>query len=452
MEIHIAGAGAGKTTTMSETVRHIRQDLDESLKIFCIAFTNNAVKCIKDKLQEYYGEVPSNIIISTIHSFLYNEFIKPYYYLLYDKQYNSISVSNLPSNTSYKNAKITRLEKQNILHQTVIPERAKWILCKKSGDRKQIKEKRNIIKNTFKKYCGAICIDEAQDIDKDMLEIIKSLQELGISLILMGDPKQDLKGYKCLRKLTELYPKDVKYIDICHRCPHQHIKLSNSIVPIEEKQICEKTNGLIEICFGSKKSIQDILNNQTFDLKYISKKQGIYNTHQTSNITTCQKALFEEITTALRKSCTELSELQLLSKAYSLSNNLINTYKSNGDKLLSMRLTFKDISLEPHDYGCIINAIPEETISSDTNKIIIDSIDSVKGLEGRKCLFILTTDLAAYLLGDKTDSNATKCRLYVALTRSLNYLLIYITPEVEEKYSYECIKTFFNQYSISEKI
>lgn len=63
----------------------------------------------------------------------------------------------------------------NVLHQTVIPEHAKWVLCKKSKDTKNIKDGRQIIKNAIVKYCGAICIDEVQDIDKHMQEIIEEL-------------------------------------------------------------------------------------------------------------------------------------------------------------------------------------------------------------------------------------------------------------------------------------
>ena len=44
------------------------------------------------------------------------------------------------------------------------PEHAKWVLCKKSKDTKNIKDGRQIIKNAIVKYCGAICIDEVQDI------------------------------------------------------------------------------------------------------------------------------------------------------------------------------------------------------------------------------------------------------------------------------------------------
>lgn len=94
-----------------------------------------------------------------------------------------------------------RLDDMNVLHQTVIPEHAKWVLCKKSKDTKNIKDGRQIIKNAIVKYCGAICIDEVQDIDKHMQEIIEELSGMEIPMILMGDPKQDLKGFKCLRNL-----------------------------------------------------------------------------------------------------------------------------------------------------------------------------------------------------------------------------------------------------------
>ena len=95
--------------------------------------------------------------MSTIHSFLYREIIKPYYHLLYGKKYEKISISDLPQDAKYKNAKIKRLDELNVLHQTVIPEHAKWVLCKKSKDTKSIKDGRVIIKNAIAKYCGAIC-------------------------------------------------------------------------------------------------------------------------------------------------------------------------------------------------------------------------------------------------------------------------------------------------------
>ena len=128
MEINIAGAGAGKTTKMSDKIILLRNQIDENKKLFCIAFTNSAVDCIRRKLCEHYVQIPENIIVSTIHSFLYREIIKPYYHLLYGKKYEKISISDLPQDAKYKNAKIKRLDELNVLHQTVIPEHAKWVL------------------------------------------------------------------------------------------------------------------------------------------------------------------------------------------------------------------------------------------------------------------------------------------------------------------------------------
>lgn len=84
MKISVAGAGAGKTTAMSDMVIRLRTEMDAHMNIFCITFTNNAVTCIEEKLKKHYGRIPDNITVSTIHSFLYREFVKPYYFLLFN--------------------------------------------------------------------------------------------------------------------------------------------------------------------------------------------------------------------------------------------------------------------------------------------------------------------------------------------------------------------------------
>ena len=121
MRIGIAGAGAGKTTAMANTIIQFRSEIEDHKKVFCITFTNNAVKCISGKLQEHYGRIPDNIVVSTIHSFLFQEFVRPDYYLLFGKQYERISVAELPGVPAYRNGAIGRLEDKNVLHQTVIP-------------------------------------------------------------------------------------------------------------------------------------------------------------------------------------------------------------------------------------------------------------------------------------------------------------------------------------------
>ena len=446
MKISIAGAGAGKTTAMANTIGELRSKMDSHLNIFCITFTNNAVSCIEKKLKQRYGVIPNNIIVSTIHSFLYQEFIKPYYYLLYGKHYERISTAELPKEVIYRNAKIKRLEDKNILHQTVIPERAKWVFVKKSDDRKIIKEKREVIKSTFKSYCGAVCIDEAQDMDSNMLEIVCALHEMNVQIIMMGDPKQDLKGHKCLRTLAAQYPDTVEYLNVCHRCPQKHLNLSNQIISAQERQHSGKSTGRITVWFENDKSGKELLSDGRFDLVYISQKQGIYETHGHETVRNIKMAICEEIEAAMRVSHPAVTELILRRGSYYLAEQLIENYRSYADGPKAMRVTFKNEPLsDKKAYGRIINLLPKELTIVEPDRVVVNSIDSIKGQEGSNCLFILTADLAAYLFGDKNDDTITKNRLYVALTRSLDDLTILITDGVKLKYGRNFILNFFEK-------
>lgn len=81
--------------------------------------------------------------------------------------------------------------------------------------------------------------------------------------------------------------------------------------------------------------------------------------------------------------------------------------------------------IDSRRYGIIINLFEDESPIKQEDKIFVKSIDYIKGMEGEKCLFILTNDLAAHLFNNNTETNKTKNKLYVALTRSLNELSIY---------------------------
>ena len=65
MKISIAGAGAGKTTTMADTIVNLQSEMNSHLNIFCITFTNNAVACIERKLKKHYDELDRLTIFIT---------------------------------------------------------------------------------------------------------------------------------------------------------------------------------------------------------------------------------------------------------------------------------------------------------------------------------------------------------------------------------------------------
>lgn len=76
-----AGPGAGKTYWLINNVKRIIEDstkLNVASKIACITYTNVAVEEIQNRL-DMTGD---RVIVSTIHSFLYNCLVKPYAFLL----------------------------------------------------------------------------------------------------------------------------------------------------------------------------------------------------------------------------------------------------------------------------------------------------------------------------------------------------------------------------------
>lgn len=407
MKIYVAGAGAGKTTALAKHIIELKEKTDVHKILYCITFTNNAVACIKKKLLEYYTAIPNNIIVSTIHSFLYNEFIKPYYFLLYEKQYVKISVSELPNTPQFKNAKLNRLNNQNILHQTDIPQKAKWVICEKSSDNKKIIQKRKIILKKFCDYCGAICIDEAQDIDNNIFEIIKKFKDIGIELLLMGDPKQDLKGTGCFKKLIEGWKDCVEYLEICHRCPQCHIEISIRIVSDLEKQISHKKGGTVHVYFESEINCAELIKSQQYDLKYISSKRDGFDTHKNNCMNIIQLSLEEEIENVLKELYPLKSNIIIKRSSQYFAETLIKVYFESGDKKKAMEKVFPH-KLEKKNYGIIINSIPEPENVSIRECVTVSSIDAIKRQEGKKCLFILTTDLASYLFQSNEKANKTK--------------------------------------------
>ena len=279
-----------------------------------------------------------------------------------------------------------------------------------------------------------------------MQEIIEELSGMEIPMILMGDPKQDLKGFKCLRNLMSIYKQNVRYISECHRCPQLHLELSNRLVDKNEKQKSEKDSGQLSVYYESEIDCHTLIERQKYDLMYISQKQGVYETHdyKKNNI---RENLAEELEPLLFENHPTKDAQTVKKVAYYYAGKMIEKYRNTGKKKDAMALLSKCEKIDSRRYGIIINIFEDESPIKQEDKIFVKSIDYIKGMEGEKCLFILTNDLAAYLFNDNnTEANKTKNKLYVALTRSLNELSIYILKEVENKYTKKRIQDFFEGY------
>ncbi|MEK0153381.1 3'-5' exonuclease [Tetragenococcus halophilus] len=107
-------------------------------------------------------------------------------------------------------------------------------------------------------------------------------------------------------------------------------------------------------------------------------------------------------------------------------------------------------ALLPKDYKGLEEVMYRSLGSDQENRIKISSIQSIKGLDEEKCLFVVTSQFIPYLKQDRNkDSIRMKSHLYVALTRAKSKLTILICKDVEEKYRKEDIMDLFDKYGIT---
>lgn len=447
MKIIVAGAGAGKTSSMAQLVLD-RYNETESKIIYVITYTNAAKNHIKNKIKELNGIVPKRILVETIHSFLLKEFIFPYHHLLYEQQYTRASQIKLPDDFRYKAAKLKELGTNKNVHVEKVTEIAKWIIFGKSNDKEAIKEKREKILSIVSRYLDSVFVDEAQDMDNHFLKIIEVLEEQGINLCLVGDPKQDLRGRFSLNELMEKYNDRVTYKPENYRCPVSHVLFANSYISDEEQQVpMTETLGSLSFSYESQLNIEELLTSKKWEYVYIYKKNGRFLTHAADkNI--AEQNLEYELKSLMAKSGVidnEIDKNSFVLKKYILGN----LPRLNYHQIFSVLERILSINLTRQDKGKLASSLTLNLEVSNQNGLVINSIDSIKGLEADNCIFVLTTDLAPYLFKEKTEKNKMLNYLYVAITRSKKELLILVTREVEEKYSKDIIDSKFHSLGIN---
>lgn len=438
MRIVVAGAGAGKTTTMAEEVLTRYGELENGKIIYVITYTNAARDHIRNKIAEQHGSIPTQIKVETSHVFLLQEIIFPFHHLLYGQLYSRVSLINLPDSHTYKAKKLKELREQNIIHVEEVTKIARYVVNGKSDDRKIVKDKRVKVISIIKKYLDSIFIDEAQDMDADLSKIIKVFYNNGFYLHIVGDPKQDLRGRNEFRHLIKSYSRLVEYKRENHRCPISHVKLSNKYVQKEERQEYQTEEvGNINYLFEKDINISNFFDDQAFDYIYIYQKNERYITNSKDR-EAHKKLLGYELKCLLQKS--KFAENQVEKRVFVLFRWVQkNLASKNNWGIINGISNLLSLELSSQDKARMIAALDFNRESSNAEGIIVDSIDKVKGLEGNSCLFILTTELAEYFFQNKTEQNKIANYLYVALTRSKMKLVILVTTEVEEKYKREWI-------------
>lgn len=443
MKIIVAGAGAGKTTSMAQMVlERYRENRDQKI-IYVITYTNAARDHIRNKINELNGCIPKQILIETLHSFLIREFIFPFHHLIYEQRFTKVSHIKLSNTPQYKALKVKELTNNQLIHVEKVTETAKWIINGKSNDTRSTKLKREKILGIVSRYFDSIYIDEAQDMDQHLPEVMEVLDGKGINICLVGDPKQDLRGRNAFKTIIERHKELVTYKPENHRCPVSHVVLANNYITEEEQQTPEsEVLGTLEYTYESQEDIGEFFNDGQWDYAFILKKNDRFITHF-SDTSTADKNLSYELKCLVKKA--SINEKDIDKIVYLLRKSILNNLQrisyfeifSNIEKYLFIKLTKQDRGKLAGAFE-LVQATPKE------QGILVNSIDSIKGLEGDKCLFLLTTDLATYLFKENTNQNKMQNYLYVSLTRSKKILMILVTKEVEAMYSKEYIDSRFS--------
>ena len=107
-----------------------------------------------------------------------------------------------------------------------------------------------------------------------------------------------------------------------------------------EKQHSEKEDGSVVICFASDKSIAELLLEKKFDLKFVSQRQSIYETHTREKSKDIREALCEEISIVMQNNHPNITDLACMRESYYLGEKLLNNYICCKDKQEAMNQTF----------------------------------------------------------------------------------------------------------------
>ncbi|UOR10985.1 UvrD-helicase domain-containing protein [Halobacillus amylolyticus] len=450
MNIVVAGAGAGKTTSMAEVVISRLKEVANGKFIYVISYTNSARDRIREKIRENEGSIPRQVKVETIHSFLLREVIYPFNHLIYGDFYKSASQMPLPTKHAFKASKKKELREKNLIHVEDVTKTARYLLCGKSNDTKKIKFRRDNALKMLSGYLDSIFVDESQDMDNEFSKVLSMLNHNNISVNLIGDPKQDLRNRGAFRQIIsgEI---PVKYKPENHRCPIIHVDFSNRFIASEEHQISTKEDGTLKYLVESSCDIQKEIESDIYDLAYIYQKNARFKTHKEDK-TKIESQLFYELKILTRKS-SSMKEKNIDQQAYILLRKTINTIKDRKSTRTIFNGLENDLSIimDYKDKGKIGSAVDEyRRVLSDEPGVLVNSIDGIKGLEGDNCLFIVSTQLAPYLFKEVVDQNKMMNYLYVGLTRSKSDLTIMVTKEVEKEYGYQYIRHQFKELGIEE--
>lgn len=200
--IKIAGPGGGKTYSMIQDIKDKLKGLESYRNLVVITYTNSATEEIQSRLSKEI-DIPENVFIGTIHSFLIKFIVNPYSGIFFD---------NIPNDKIYTDYDLDKFDYikriQDPQEKNIEKSRIKKILQKKgiiSFDdildisNKIVKDSSNkkIIAEKISKKIKYLFIDEYQDVCNKVYDIVEEIRKAKYTHIYcVGDPEQYIDSYR----------------------------------------------------------------------------------------------------------------------------------------------------------------------------------------------------------------------------------------------------------------
>ena len=444
IEVQIAGAGAGKTCGLAEVLIAHMKACTNHKKTFALTYTNSATAKIELEIIKQHGFIPPNLYIQTVHSFLLNEIVYPFSSFTLGDVYNDVSIMPI-GNPKYKARLFKQLRERNVIHAENVYNISKQIVDETVSrhntiaKRTKVKKLLAIIENCFRK----IFIDEVQDLDGDALRFFEVLGSNDIDVYMIGDPKQAIKYPKALDNFvdkvsTEEYTTILEINNQTRRVPKEILAISNSFCSEDQQQesLSEVAGELMYI-----ESTDDRYDDLLF--RYIYTKQIVCIDQKTGRYSTSSKVKHSfprEIEEMIRESNHKKDKTLFVKAALS---DFMNDVENHGNKrAIAVLIARHLLNLEKHHFAQLYGLC--SVCDADNVQYIVQSIDSVKGLDADTCVIIASPNILKYLLKDNLKAenyfNKEWKRVYVALTRTKQRLVLALDHELLPRVDIEAVK------------
>ncbi len=235
----IAGPGAGKTHNMVGKVLTALNDLKANKFCCVITYTNAATEVIRSRISRKI-DIPPNLFIGTIHSFMNNFFVIPFFNLYISEFVEKASQKgnelifresvNINWLTGYsKTAKEFKIEK-DLLKEGVISYRTSIYIAHKLSSYYKII-------NNVNRRIQYLFVDEYQDSDHFINDIFKKILKSNVTKsFFIGDQKQNIQTIMSFQSSIKNKVKDVLY----------DLKKEESIAYSEIKENWRSSNEIVD--------------------------------------------------------------------------------------------------------------------------------------------------------------------------------------------------------------